>query len=371
VPPPANPTASDNCDPDPSISFDERRIDGNCPDNYTLVRTWTATDRCSNSDSQIQRITVEDTTAPTLSGVPGDTTVECDAVPPPANPTASDNCDPSPRIAFDETRIDGICPDNYTLVRTWTATDRCGNSSSQTQTITVEDTTPPILVGVPPDETLECDSVPTPPTVTAIDNCDPAPTVSFSETRIDGHCPGYYTLYRTWTATDRCGNSSSQTQTIEVVDTTPPVITPGEEDLYCLWPPNHRMVCFTQDMFDPEITENCSFPISWQFEGCPSDEPDNGPTPGGSKGGDGHTLGDCYVSPDGTVFCVRAERSGVDEDERGRRYSVVISATDACSNTSPLTQIGYIHVPHQNSGHLNCLNSSKLGLKQKEPLPGM
>jgi large repetitive protein len=225
IPEPASPTASDNCDPAPMVSFSEVRTDGDCADNYTLTRTWTATDRCGNSSAQSQVITVQDTQAPTLSGVPDNTTVECDAVPAPAQPTATDNCDPAPQISFSEVRTDGACADNYTLTRTWTATDRCGNSSAQTQVITVQDTQAPTLSGVPANTTVQCDAIPEPASPTASDNCDPAPMVSFSEVRTDGDCADNYTLTRTWTATDRCGNSSAQSQVITVQDTQAPTLS--------------------------------------------------------------------------------------------------------------------------------------------------
>ena len=40
-------------------------------------------------------------------------------------------------MAFGETRSGGQCAQGYTLVRTWTARDACGNESSRTQTLTV------------------------------------------------------------------------------------------------------------------------------------------------------------------------------------------------------------------------------------------
>ena len=40
-------TAGDDCDPTPSLSFDEQMIDGTCED--ILIRTWTAADRCANA----------------------------------------------------------------------------------------------------------------------------------------------------------------------------------------------------------------------------------------------------------------------------------------------------------------------------------
>jgi hypothetical protein len=126
-------------------------------------------------------------------------------------------------ITFVEERTDGSCSDSYTLKRTWTATDDCGNSSSASQTITVVDTTAPKFnEALPEDATVECDAVPTEAVLTAKDNCDDDVTVVSTEVRTDGSCADGYTLTRTWTATDDCGNKVSHTQTITVVDTTKP-----------------------------------------------------------------------------------------------------------------------------------------------------
>ncbi len=46
--------------------------------------------------------------------------------------TAVDNCDPNPSITFKDTTVPGSC---NTIIRTWTATDSCGNSASCQQTI--------------------------------------------------------------------------------------------------------------------------------------------------------------------------------------------------------------------------------------------
>ena len=48
------PTATDNCDPNPTIGFNEERTDGNCPSNYTLTRTWTATDECRTAAMRLK-----------------------------------------------------------------------------------------------------------------------------------------------------------------------------------------------------------------------------------------------------------------------------------------------------------------------------
>src|SRR5258705_4775750 len=84
--------SSDNCDSNPSISYVQSRVDGNCPSNYTLSRTWTATDACGNHSSQSQDIHSTHIKSPELHSAPADLSVECDAVPSAASPTASDNC---------------------------------------------------------------------------------------------------------------------------------------------------------------------------------------------------------------------------------------------------------------------------------------
>ena len=105
-----------------------------------IVRTFTATDDAGNSSSATQTITVQDTTAPEFTFVPAETTVECSDEMPMDDATASDNCGEVTIEVSSETTA-GDAAGNYTIVRTFTATDDAGNSSSATQTITVQDTT--------------------------------------------------------------------------------------------------------------------------------------------------------------------------------------------------------------------------------------
>ncbi|WP_159085967.1 gliding motility-associated C-terminal domain-containing protein [Flavobacterium faecale] len=225
IPTAATLTATDNCDASPVVTYKEVKTDGACANAYTLTRTWTATDACGNASSKTQVITVQDKTAPVLSTAPTAVTVECSAIPTAATLTATDNCDASPVVTYKEVKTNGACPNAYTLTRTWTATDACGNASSKTQVITVQDKTAPVLSTAPTAVTVECSAIPTAATLTATDNCDTSPVVTYKEVKTDGACANAYTLTRTWTATDACGNASSKTQVITVQDKTAPVLS--------------------------------------------------------------------------------------------------------------------------------------------------
>ena len=91
-------------------------------------------------------------------------------------PVVTDNCTAIPLITSLDVNIPGSCVGNYTIARTWAAIDGCGNSSSCTQMIAVQDTTAPTFT-VPMDATIECDEDPNDSMLTGdvtdeMDNCD-------------------------------------------------------------------------------------------------------------------------------------------------------------------------------------------------------
>ena len=154
---------------------------------------------CTNT--AVKSISTLDNILPVISNVPPNVTVECSNVPTPGSPTATDNCDTSVSISYNEIRSNGSCVDSYALTRTWTATDNCGNSTSAQQMITVRDTQKPVLSGVPSNVTVECNNVPSPAFLTATDNCDVSVEVSYFEVRKYGLCMESFNLIRTWIST--------------------------------------------------------------------------------------------------------------------------------------------------------------------------
>ena len=213
-------TATDNCG-EVTIEVSSETIAGDAAGNYTIVRTFTATDDAGNSSSAQQTITVQDTTAPELS-IPADYTSECDADLILDDATATDNCGEVTIEVSSET-IAGDAAGNYTVVRTFTATDDAGNSTSAQQTITVQDTTAPEL-SIPADYTSECSDELILDDATASENYGEV-TIEVSSETIAGDAAGNYTVVRTFTATDDAGNSSSAQQTITVQDTTAPELS--------------------------------------------------------------------------------------------------------------------------------------------------
>ena len=238
-------TASDNCS-GAEVTVEQEIVEGACPQSYQIVRTFTATDNCDNSTTATQTITVQDTTAPELM-IPADYTVECSDDITYDEASATDNCG-MVEIGEVQEIIAGNCAGNYTITRAFTATDECGNMTSATQTITVQDTTAPEFTSVPADYTVECsDDMPMDDAM-ASDNCGEV-TITVEAVTTAGDCTGNYTITRTFTATDDCGNSSMATQTITVQDTTAPELT---------IPADYTAECDEELVFDDaSATDNC------------------------------------------------------------------------------------------------------------------
>ncbi|MEN8886709.1 MAG: gliding motility-associated C-terminal domain-containing protein, partial [Winogradskyella sp.] len=223
---------ADNCDTGLEATFTDIVTAGDCTNASVFTRMWSLTDDCDNTTTLIQTITVVDTTAPTFNeALPLDTTLECDEIPDGNSLTANDNCGDA-TVTLEEAITEGSCENEYTLVRTWSATDICGNTTTHTQTINVIDTTAPTFnETLPIDINVECESVPSVETLTANDNCGTA-AVTFAEEITNGACSSDFIISRTWTAVDSCGNNSVHTQIITVQDnTTPTLVSDLDENI--------------------------------------------------------------------------------------------------------------------------------------------
>lgn len=214
------------------------RATAGCPAPCPLEIVNTATVTFSGYDPYLMNnaatasTTVGDNVPPTVISWPDDVAVQCLAdVPPPdtGNVTASDNCGTVVIVHAGDQDDGQTCP--KTIVRTYRATDECGNSANVTQAITVNDTIEPVIT-CPPEVTVGGQESTDPSNTgyaTATDNCDADPDITYSDQAggagYEATGRSYYLtdsagllhierILRTWTATDDCGNVAQCSQMI-------------------------------------------------------------------------------------------------------------------------------------------------------------
>jgi gliding motility-associated-like protein len=225
------PSASDACSDSVNVTLvSEEFFPGECEGSGNWVRTFAATDWNGNVLTSSQTVAVVDNVAPEFVSIPEDVVIECDDPMPTLMATASDNCS-EPLIEVSESLTDVINDGNYTLIRTFTATDACGNATSATQTVQVVDTTAPVILTELVDMVVECDSDFSPLELQTTDACSSVVEVSVTDLETAGACDGEWTVQRTYVVTDESGNADSTVVVLDVVDTTAPVWTAAPENV--------------------------------------------------------------------------------------------------------------------------------------------
>lgn len=225
-------------------------------------------------------------------------------------------------------------PDGTAISNTATVTsgtfDPVPANNSSAATVAVSNPAP---VVIPPADATYQSVQQVPPAsaadATVSDNCGvPAVVVVQSSNGGAGSPASPLVITRTYTATDSAGRSSSATQTITVIDDTPPSINGLALDKSSLWPPNHTMhlVTLTYGVADNVSTPSIAISVS-------SNEPVNG-------AGDGDTAPDWEVV-DAKHVRLRSERSG---QGAGRVYTIHVTATDGAGNRT-VSDVSVL-VPH-------------------------
>jgi Ca2+-binding RTX toxin-like protein len=190
-------------------------ITNDTPDFFPVgetIITWTATDSSGNSSTATQTVTIIDTTVPSITSP--------DSIIAEATSADSNVVELGNVIYNDLVDIGSItndAPDFFPVgetIITWTATDSSGNSSTATQTVTIIDTTAPVLT-VPENVAISAFSLEKEVDVgTALttDLVDYMPTVT-------NNAPEIFPLgdtIVTWSVSDEFGNSASYEQVISV-----------------------------------------------------------------------------------------------------------------------------------------------------------
>jgi len=189
------------------------------PIGETVV-TWTATDVAGNESSIEQRVTIVDTTSPSIT-VPADIEIEATSI-------DQNIIDLGEATVIDNGEIISItndAPEFFTVGNTeviWSVIDSSGNVSSASQVISIIDTTAPSITPII-DITLEAVSV----DENIADLIIPS-VYDIHDISITDNAPEFFPIGETvvtWTATDVAGNESSIEQRVTIVDTTSPTLT--------------------------------------------------------------------------------------------------------------------------------------------------
>ena len=220
---------------DVTLSLDVTSFD--CDDVGPNAVTLTVTDECMNAASATVMVTVTavDGSAPTLSDIPADITVNndagnCSAVVNYTMPTISDNCAGS---TLASSHPSGSAFSVGTTTVTFTATDASGNQSTATFNVTVTDAEAPTFSGTPMDITQtndmgDCGAAVTWTAPTADDNCG---VTSVTSTHNPGDDFAVGTTTVTYTATDAAGLSTTTSFDVTVTDDEDPAIAGMPADI--------------------------------------------------------------------------------------------------------------------------------------------
>lgn len=149
---------------------------------------------------------------------------------------------------------DPNCPNSGTYTNTWSFGGACVNPIPDfVQVITIQDTTPPVLITDPPsDISLICEPEPERPTLEFADSCSSNINVVFSE-QINTIDQNGYQIVRTWVAADQCNNSTTFTQTIDMLS--------YEQTTY-----DDLVICVNEPILDLNSLVDTSYNGTWSSD---------------------------------------------------------------------------------------------------------
>lgn len=190
-----------------------------------------AIDDCGNISIDTARFNSGDVEPPIIVSEPNDTTISCGQIVPDLIPVFADNCglNGSPVLSETDNRSTdpGLCAFyQYDITRTWTATDKCGNTTEAVQLIHIVDTTAPAPLETITDLILDCGEEVPDSNLHFNDGCSTASVQFHQQSNFNpdpNQCSHFtYDIYRQYIATDLCANADTFSQHISIRDTIAP-----------------------------------------------------------------------------------------------------------------------------------------------------
>ena len=215
-----------------TVSFSDSFVPGAYPGDGTITRLYTVASTCGQTNTCSQTIVVDDTTAPMISTCASNQTLSADSGCQVALPdlrgqvVASDNC--GGPLTITQSPIPGTSLGLGAHVVTLFVDDGRGNTNSCSATVTVVDTTPPVISQCASNRTMSANGgcqLALPDLrgeVVASDNC--GGPLNFLQAPTPGTLVGLGATVVTVSVDDGRGNTNSCSATVTVVDTTPPTV---------------------------------------------------------------------------------------------------------------------------------------------------
>ncbi len=239
------------------------------PGTYDV--SYGASDAAGNSSvTAIRAVNVSDDDAPVFSGVPSNMNIEAadlsGAVVTYSTPTASDNVDGDVSSSVSCTPNSGTTFPMGTTIVGCSVTDAAGNTASASFSVTVADTTAPVVV-TSGDQTIEATG-PTGAaatfTVSATDTVSGDVSSTIVCDALSGNTFALGSTLVSCTAEDAAGNVGAASLTITVVDTTAPTIAIDPSSVYISTTNDDASASFStieSDIVDTNLDVVCS-PVS-------------------------------------------------------------------------------------------------------------
>src|SRR6266850_782158 len=152
--------ATDNCTPANQLVIVQNPAAGTSVPKGQSTITVTVTDAAGNASSAQVSLNVVDNTAPVIVSLPGPLTVsagsDCHGVVPDirSQVVASDNCTPANQLVIVQNPAAGTSVPKGQSTITVTVTDAAGNATSAPVSLTVVDTTAPVIISSPGAQTV-------------------------------------------------------------------------------------------------------------------------------------------------------------------------------------------------------------------------
>ena len=240
---------------------------------------FTATDACGNSSVTSAVFRIEDTTIPVIA-CPSPIVLECGSDVNDAiieswlnGAQSIDACDGSLAVTndYDDVFAPG-CGLTGVYTVTFTTVDACGNMTSCTSTITLEDTTAPTIEIEAQDLILECADgnnatliaawIANNGGAVASDACsvtNPLTDWSEMEGAAIASCGANTSTSYVFTVTDDCGNTSTTSASVIIGDTTPPELTlPADITVECNAPGETTLLDWQSTAM---VADDCGTPM--------------------------------------------------------------------------------------------------------------